>query len=120
MTKPVPHVFKVKDVKAAARKAYKEKRLAAQQGEPCKYFADDKPIGSCVCAIGAAIPKRLAKKVQADGSNGYTLEDLLIAFPDNFKVASAKGRKILEQIQNAHDDWTHGHGTEKTFLATLK
>lgn len=120
MAKPAPHVFKVKDVKAAARKAYKEERLAAQQGEPCKYFADDKPIGSCVCAIGAAIPKRLAKKVQANDSNGWKLEDLLIAFPDIFKVASARGRKTLERIQDAHDNWTYGDGTEKDFLATLK
>ena len=91
-------------VRAAARKAYKERRLTAQHRDPskreCVYS-----YGKYGCAIGVALNKKTIKKILDDSMNSGTS---LGQLRDNYVKIPEKEFHHIVAIQVAHDDWVLG------------
>lgn len=128
-------------VKEAARKAYDEGRLTAQNPDrpnpkPCVYDGGKATDGRpCNCAVGAALPPNVLAVIVARELNncGITVSDFkgIISFPDG-------SDEVIEicSLQMRHDTWariTHlesrgrphcntgdAAAAERAFLALLK
>lgn len=98
------------NVKEAAKKAYNENRLTAQNGGMCRYkqFVNGK---DCVCAIGAAIEHLdldFDKKVSLSGTemeiNSISVTNLP-KVTDIILPSDPIEAQDIDDIQLAHDNW---------------
>ena len=96
----MPQHLTVKQAKAAARKAYKAGKLTAQHRDrdkrQCHYA-----IGSCRCAIGAALSPATLKLIKdQDLNSGYSVNEL-----DHRGLITTDDIEALSHIQHLHDTW---------------
>ena len=91
-------------VKAAARKAYKARKLAAQHPtramRKCNY-----QVGDYRCAIGAALSTRTLAEIVRLGRNDNTSIGKLWHIARLIKLDGEGERVLLSDIQKAHDRW---------------
>jgi hypothetical protein len=87
-------------VKAAARKAYDEKRLTAQNGGTCMYsqVLNGK---ACVCAVGAAFPPDHPVMTKA-GLSGKSVGQLVEA---HMLHTTPTDFNMIQALQWEHDNW---------------
>lgn len=97
-----PQKLTVRKVKAAARRAYAERRLTAQHRNPakrdCVYTS-----GAYHCAIGCALNKQSLQMIDEERLNHGTPVGLLqshdVITVDNDDI------NVIDVIQNLHDEW---------------
>ena len=91
-------------VKAAARRAYKARKLTAQhptrEMRKCNY-----QIGDYRCAIGAALSSRTLAEIVRLGRNDNTSIGKLWYIARLIKLDGEGERAVLSDIQEAHDRW---------------
>lgn len=102
-TKPIHTFTTITAVKQAAMRAYKAKRLTAQNGGACVY-QENLNGKVCVCGIGASIPAAARKKLELNSYNDDNIDSL---FDKGVFKAPAKIKKRLLEIQRAHDHWAN-------------
>ncbi len=96
------------EVKAAALKAYAEGRLLAQNSKATEgaygyeVVRDGAPY---VCAIGAALNREALDRIEDYAFQQKSLRAILAKLPE-FIACSDAERKVLCQIQTAHDVWS--------------
>lgn len=89
------------EVKAAARHAYEQGRLTAQNGGDCQYsqYINGK---ECVCAVGAAFTTEERRDLRIYGGNIRSISNLF--YSERVQIPGADLDRIVE-IQKAHDQW---------------
>jgi hypothetical protein len=99
----------VKQAKAAARRAYKARKLTAQYRNPnkrkCVYHD-----GSCYCAIGAGLSPKTLQVIEIRRLNELTsvrnLEREGVITTDNIEG--------LARLQTRHDAWCQADSSDRT------
>lgn len=107
------------------RKAYEEKRLAAQvapidpanKSAGCVYRVAG--TTNCGCAIGVGLTDETIEKIMAGNMNGNGLHKLV-----NSVVVTVEHGEFYEfdELQSAHDTWARNRNptVEKNFVKTLE
>lgn len=93
-----PFHLTLEAVTIAARKAYDERRLTAQNGGDCVYR--DRRTG-CRCAIGWAMPDDLLDRLGRLG----LMEEAIYFLESDLVMAANMDMDMISGLQSAHDGW---------------
>jgi hypothetical protein len=100
------------NVFAAARLAYDNKQLSAQGPTPqCRY----RDRSGRPCAVGAALTDEEAALV----TEAYNMTPVM-GLPRRLVTIELGNYSRIASLQEAHDNWARGTGTEDDFVSQLK
>jgi hypothetical protein len=123
MTKALPHIRTIEQIKADARKAFDEKRLGFQlsdkfAGDGCLYaYRDEKGVTVGVCVIGSTLPDPLPDEIEEYIDQELDVLDVngLVKIVDEEGREDAEAFKEAKALQEMHDGLVGGaHNNGRT------